>query len=149
MEPDDILWHPMSKKVKNGTSGATSYHRVTQFYHRVPQFFIGLCNFNTRLQIPRVPIWNTGLHSYRRGPAWSVICSEKFSLIMFLAFEKIPSVFLVGSYSHKCMNEWFVLLFSYIFSIFRIQKGVQVIRGIELNIRIMSSVTMLKHIIFL
>ena len=73
VEPDDKLWHPMRKKVQNGTSGATIYHRVTQFYLRVPQFFIGLCNFSTRLQIPRVPIWNTGLHSYRRGPAWSVI----------------------------------------------------------------------------
>ena len=55
------IWHPMSKKVQHGTSGATIYHRVTQFYHRVPQFFIGLCNFSTRLQIPRGPIWYTGL----------------------------------------------------------------------------------------
>ena len=67
MEPDDKLWHPMRKKVQHGTSGATIYHQVTPFYHRVPQFFIGLCNFSTRLQIPRVPIWNTGLHLYRRG----------------------------------------------------------------------------------
>ena len=74
MEPDNKLWHPMSKKLQHGTSGATIYHRVKQFYHRVPQFFIGLCNFSTRLQIPRVPIWNAGLHSYRRGPAWSDIC---------------------------------------------------------------------------
>ena len=60
MEPDDKLWHPMSKKVQHGTSEATIYQRVTQFYHRVPQFFIELCNFSTRLQIPRVPICNTG-----------------------------------------------------------------------------------------
>ena len=31
----------MSKKVQHGTSGATIYHRVTQFYHRVPQFSLG------------------------------------------------------------------------------------------------------------
>ena len=37
------LWHPMSKKVQHGISGATIYHWVTQFYHQVPQFFIGLC----------------------------------------------------------------------------------------------------------
>ena len=49
------------------SSGATIYHWVTQI-------LIGLCNLSTRLQIPRVTIWNTRLHSYRRGPTWSVIC---------------------------------------------------------------------------
>ena len=66
VEPDDKLLHPMIKKVQHGTSGYTILS--------LGIFFIGLCNFSTRLQIPRVPIWNTGLHSYRRrGPAWSVI----------------------------------------------------------------------------
>ena len=72
------------KKVQHGTSGATIYHWVTQFYHRAPQFFIGLCNFSTRLQIPRVPIWNTGIHLYRRGPAWSVIYTEKKNIYVYL-----------------------------------------------------------------
>ena len=31
MEPDDKLWHPMSKKVQHGTSGATIYHRLHNF----------------------------------------------------------------------------------------------------------------------
>ena len=44
----------MSKKVQNGTSSDTIYHRLTQFYHWVQ-------NFSTRLQIPRVTIWNNGI----------------------------------------------------------------------------------------
>ena len=47
---------PDEQKVQHGTSGDTIHHRVTQFYHRVTQFFIWLCNFSTRLQIPRVTI---------------------------------------------------------------------------------------------
>ena len=58
VEPDDKLLHPMIKKVQHGTSGYTILS--------LGIFFIGLCNFSTRLQIPRVPIWNT-------GPARSVI----------------------------------------------------------------------------
>ena len=64
---------PDEQKEHHGTSGDTIYNRVTQCHHRVTQFFIGLCNFSTRLQIPRVTIWNNEIHSYRRGPAWSVI----------------------------------------------------------------------------
>ena len=41
-----------------------------------------------------------------------------------------------------------VILFSTISSILHIQKGVQVIIGLKLNIRNMFSVTMLKHIHF-
>ena len=77
---DDKLGLPMSKKVQHGISGVTIYDRVSQF-------FIGLCNFSSRLQIPRVTILNTRLHSYRRGPALSVICSQikaSFPSILFI-----------------------------------------------------------------
>ena len=42
----------------------------------------------------------------------------------------------------------FVVLFSSISSFSHIQKGVQIIKGLKLNVRNMFSVTMLKHINF-
>ena len=69
------LWPPMCRVVLFCSSGAN-------IYHRVPQIFIGSWNFSTRLQISRMTIWNTRLHFYPRGPAWSVIC-----LIPFIDIE--------------------------------------------------------------
>ena len=104
MEPDDKLWHLMSKKVQHGTSGVAIYHRVTQFYHRVPPFFIWLCNFSTRLQIPQVPILNTGLHLYRQGPAWSVICTPSQIMISPHCFALKHSI-----YSYKMWSSSLLL----------------------------------------
>ena len=61
----------MSPDVQCSQKEYTTAHRVTHFIIGLHNFSSGYVIFLTRLQIPRVPIWNTRLHLYRRGPAWT------------------------------------------------------------------------------
>ena len=102
----DKLCCPMCRCVLFYATPQIGRHNLSSCY---TQFQIGLCYLSTRLQISRVTIYKTGLHSYRRGPAWSVKYGRDF-FQLFTTCLLLVKLFLFKKSLSKFQTLVFLLL---------------------------------------